>query len=391
MSEFVPLSVPNIRANELAYVKECLETEWVSSAGPFVDKFEKEFAAYVGAPFAVACSSGTAALHVSLLLAGVRAGDLVLVPSLTFIATVNAVKYCGADPFFFDSDEYYNLDPAQVSLFLRRDCEHRTEGVYHRQSGRRVGAVLAVHVFGNALNLEPLLEISEEFAVPIVEDAAESLGTRYLPNSGRRTGGRHTGTLGLVGAFSFNGNKIITTGGGGMIVTASEALARRAKYLTTQAKDDEARFVHHEVGFNYRLTNVQAAIGLGQLETMAKAKSKKAQIFVAYQKGLAGVPGLRIAEPPPYAENNLWMPCLQIDADSFGEDREELMQRLGRAKIQARPVWELNHRQRPYRECGRMPTSRAERLHATTLNLPCSVGLRGEDQARVVEELRDGD
>ncbi|MGZ3656842.1 MAG: LegC family aminotransferase [Bdellovibrionota bacterium] len=390
MSEFIPLSVPHIRAGEMAYVKECLESEWVSSAGPFVDKFEKEFAAYVGAPYAVACASGTAALHVSLLLAGVKPGDLVLVPTLTFIASVNAVHYCGAEPFFFDCDEHYNIDPAQVTLFLRQDCEKRGDGLFHRNSGKRVAAILPVHIFGNAVNLEPLLEAAEEFSVPVVEDAAESLGTRYLPKSGRRTGGKHTGTLGLLGCFSFNGNKIITTGGGGMLVTSSETLARRAKYLTTQAKDDEARFVHHEIGFNYRLTNVQAAIGLGQLETMVKCKSRKAQIFISYQKGLAGVPGLRMGSLPEYAENNLWMPCLQIDAEEYGEDREELMQRLGAAKIQARPVWELNHRQRPYREFGRMPTERAERLHRITLNIPCSVGLSGEDQARVVEELRDG-
>ncbi|MGZ3685042.1 MAG: aminotransferase class I/II-fold pyridoxal phosphate-dependent enzyme, partial [Bdellovibrionota bacterium] len=310
MSEFIPLSVPHIRAGEMAYVKECLETGWVSSAGPFVDRFEKEFAAYVGAPYAVACSSGTAALHVSLLLAGVRAGDLVLAPTLTFIASINAIHYCGAEPFFFDCDEHYNIDPAQVSMFLRQECEPRGEELVHRRSGKRVAAVLPVHVFGNAVNLEPILEACEEFHVPVVEDAAESLGTRYLAKSGRRTGGKHTGTIGLLGAFSFNGNKIITTGGGGMLVTSSETLARRAKYLTTQAKDDETRFVHHEVGYNYRLTNVQAAIGLGQLETMARCKSRKSQILVAYQKGLAGVAGLSIAPLPDYAENNVWMPAL---------------------------------------------------------------------------------
>ena len=387
MSEFIPLSVPHIRAGELAYVRECLEAEWVSSAGPFVDRFEKEFAAYVGAPYAVACSSGTAALHVALILAGVKPGELVLVPTLTFIATVNPVSYCGAEPFFFDCDEHYNLDPTQVRLFLERDCERRAGSAVHRGTGKRVAAILPVHVFGNAANLEPILETAEEFGVPVVEDATESLGTRDRPAAGRRVGGKHTGTLGLLGCFSFNGNKIITTGGGGMIVTDSEAIAHRAKYLTTQAKDDEARFVHHEIGFNYRLSNVQAAIGIGQLETMAQCTAQKAKIYQAYQKGLAGAAGLKIAAPPAYAENNLWMPCLQIDAQAYGEDREQLMARLGRAKIQARPVWELNHRQRPYRDCGRMPTERAERLHAITLNIPCSVGLAGPDQARVVAEL----
>jgi aminotransferase in exopolysaccharide biosynthesis len=388
LSEFIPLSVPHIRAGELAYVRECLEAEWVSSAGPFVDRFEKEFAAFVGAPHAVACSSGTAALHVAMMLAGVKPGELVLVPTLTFIASVNAISYCGAQPFFFDCDEHYNVDPTQVRLFLERDCERRAGAVVHRRTGKRVAAILPVHVFGNAVNLEPILETAAELGVPVVEDAAESLGTRYLPAAGPRLGGKHTGTLGLLGCFSFNGNKIMTTGGGGMIVTNDEAIAERAKYLTTQAKDDEARFVHHEIGFNYRLTNVQAAIGLGQLETMAQCTSKKARISAAYRQGLAGVTGLRLGAPPVYADNNLWMPCLQIDAQAYGEDREALMARLGRARIQARPVWELNHRQRPYVDCGRMPTERAERLHEITLNIPCSVGLTDPDQARVVSELR---
>lgn len=388
---FIPLSVPHIRGHELDYVKSCIESEWVSSAGPFVDRFEKEFAAYVGAQHAVACSSGTAALHVSLLLAGVRPGDLVLVPNLTFIATVNAIHYCGAEPVFFDCDEHYNIDAAQVGFFLRHDCALQSDKLIHKKSGKRVAALLPVHVFGNAVNFEPLLEAAEEFSLPIVEDAAESLGTRYLAKAGRRTGGKHTGTIGLLGAFSFNGNKIITTGGGGMIVTNSEALARHAKYLTTQAKDDEARFVHHEVGYNYRLTNVQAAIGSAQLEKIDEYIARKAEIFHVYEEQLKGSPGLRIAMPPEFAVNNLWMPCLQIDAQVYGEDREELMKRLGEAKIQARPVWELSHRQRPYRDCLRMPQERAESMHAITLNIPCSVGLTAEQQARVIEELRCDD
>ncbi len=385
---FIPLSVPHIRGHELEYVRACIESEWVSSAGPFVDRFEKEFAAYVGATHAVACASGTAALHVSLLLAGVKPGELVLAPALTFIASINAVRYCGADPVFFDCDEHYNLDGSQVAHFLRHQCQRRGDSWIHATSGRRVAAILPVHIFGNAVNLEPLLDVAEEFSLPVVEDAAESLGTRYLAKAGRRTGGKHTGTAGLLGCFSFNGNKIITTGGGGMIVTNSEALARQARYLTTQAKDDEARFVHHEVGFNYRLTNIQAAVGSAQLEKMPEYKARKVEIYRKYADRLSGCRGLRLASPPDFAENNLWMPCLQINAEVYGEDREELMKRLGETKIQARPVWELNHRQRPYRDCYRVSLERAENLHAITLNIPCSVGLTPAQQDRVIEELR---
>ncbi len=388
VGDFIPLSVPHIRGRELAFVTECLESEWVSSAGPFVDRFEKEFAALVGARHAVACSSGSAALHIALMLAGVKAGDLVLVPTLTFIASVNAIHFCGAEPVFFDCDEYYNLDSAQLSFFLRHDCRLHEGMLQHRRSGRRIGAILPVHIFGNAVELETILADAEEFGIPVVEDAAESLGTRYLDGSGNRQGGKHTGTIGLLGCFSFNGNKIITTGGGGMIVTNSDTLAIRARYLTTQAKDDDARFVHHEIGYNYRLTNVQAAIGSGQLEQLAKYMNRKAEIFHAYESGLKGVAGLALAPSPAFAVNNHWMPCLQINAEIYGEDREELMSRLARARIQARPVWELNHRQRPYRTCEHLPVERAERLHEVTLNIPCSVGLTPNQQQRVIAELR---
>ncbi len=391
MSEkFIPLSVPHIRGNEWDYVKECLDGEWVSSAGPFVDRFERDFAAYVGSKHAVACSSGSAALHVAMLLAGVKDGDLVLTPTLTFIASVNAIRYCGAAPIFFDCDEYYNMDPEQVADFLRTECRTGPQGIVHKQSRRRIAAILPVHIFGNAVNLEPILQIAGELNIPVIEDAAESVGTRYCKDSGALTGGRHTGTLGAIGCFSFNGNKIITTGGGGMLVTNDGALAKRAKYLTTQAKDDEARFVHNEIGYNYRLTNVQAAIGSGQLERVSEALRRKKEIYEGYVEGLAGVKGLQIAPPPPYAENNLWMPCLQVNKKEYGEDWEALMLRLGKAKIQARPVWELSHRQKPYVNCERGTLDEADRLHAITLNIPCSVGLTKAHQQRVIEEIRSG-
>jgi len=280
MSEnFIPLSVPHIRGKEWEYVKECLDGEWVSSAGPFVDRFEREFATYVGSKHAVACSSGTASLHVALLLAGVKDGDIVLVPTLTFIASVNAVRYCGAAPIFFDCDENYNLDPNQVVDFLTHECRSGSQGIVHKQSRRKIAAIMPVHIFGNAVWLEPLLEVADKFGIPIIEDATESLGTRYLSSAGARTGGKHTGTIGQLGCFSFNGNKIITTGGGGMLVTNDDSMAKRAKYLTTQAKDDDARFIHNEVGFNYRLTNLQAAVGSGQLEKIDEYKKRRKRFF----------------------------------------------------------------------------------------------------------------
>jgi perosamine synthetase len=386
--QFIPLSVPHIRGRESEYVQECLQGEWVSSAGSFVDRFERSFAEYVGSRYAVACSSGSAALHVALLLAGVRRDDLVLVPTLTFIATVNCIRYCGADPVFVECDPYYNVDSTQVLRFIESDCVRAPEGLVHRTTGRRVAAILPVHVFGNAVDIDPLLEVAAQHGLPLVEDAAESLGTRYRSDSGRQSASRHTGTVGAIGCFSFNGNKIITTGGGGMIVTDDEALARRAKYLTTQAKDDEVRFIHDEVGFNYRLTNVQAAIGLGQLEQMAEHLRRKTQIHARYCRELAGTAGLKVAAVPPYADNNCWMVALQVSADRYGEDREQLWQRLARRGIQTRPVWQLCHRQKPYLGCesaGELLL--AQTLHTSTLTLPSSVGLSEAQQTVVIEEL----
>jgi perosamine synthetase len=386
--QFIPLSVPHIRGRESQYVQECLQGEWVSSAGSFVDRFESAFAEYVGSRHAVACSSGSAALHVALLLADVRRDDLVLVPTLTFIATVNSIRYCGADPVFVDCDEYYNIDCAQVIRFIESDCERRPEGLVHRKTGRRLAALLPVHVFGNAVDIDPLLEVAAQHGIPMVEDAAESLGTRYRGNAGGRSASKHTGTLGAMGCFSFNGNKILTTGGGGMIVTDDDVLAKRAKYLTTQAKDDEVRFIHEEVGFNYRLTNVQAAIGVGQLEQMPEHLRRKTQIHERYCRELAGVEGLKVAALPPYADNNCWMVALQVTADRYGEDRERLWERLARRQIQTRPVWELSHRQRPYRACEAAGDLRlAEALHSSTLTLPSSVGLTEAQQTVVIEEI----
>lgn len=376
----IPLSVPVIGGNEWSYVKECLDTGWVSSAGKFVDRFETEMARYTGAKFAVACASGTAALHVALQLAGVRAGDEVLTPTVTFIASINAVRYLGAEPVFLDCDDYYNLDPDATAEFIREHTIFRDGASFNKQTGRRVAALLPVHVFGNAAGLDTLLPLCRERGIKVVEDAAESLGTRYRD-------GRHTGTRGEIGCLSFNGNKIITTGGGGMILTNDPALAERAKYLTTQAKDDEVRFVHHDVGYNYRLTNIAAALGVAQLEQLPEYVRIKQQNYQIYKARVDAVPGLHLAEVPPYAENNHWMYALRLDAAAYGLDREATMTMLARQGIQTRPLWHLNHLQRPYQACQHYRIERALRLWETTLNLPCSANLTAADLERVVRAL----
>ncbi len=383
-SPFIPLSVPVIRGHEWEYVKQCLDTGWVSSAGGFVTRFENEVASFTRAKHAVACVNGTSALHLALQALGVQPGDEVLVPTLTFIATVNAVHYAGAHPVFFDCDEFYCLDPAAVKAFLAEETHWRDGRVYNRRSGRRVAAIIPVHVFGNAVRLDEMMPELRERNIAVLEDAAEALGTFYSTGS---YAGRHAGTMGAAGCLSFNGNKIITTGGGGMILTDDDSLAGRLRYLSTQAKDDAVRFVHDEVGYNYRLTNIQAALGAAQMEQLGTYIEAKKRNYGLYASLIADIPGLTLAAQPAFATCNAWFYALQID-ESYPCDREQLMQAFERQAIQTRPVWELNHRQKPYTSAQNYRITRALDLHRRTLNLPCSVDLTGADITRVCDVLR---
>ncbi|RME03545.1 MAG: aminotransferase DegT, partial [Deltaproteobacteria bacterium] len=254
---FIPLSIPKLAGNEWRYVRECLDTNWVSSVGAFVERFEREVAARVGARYGVATASGTAAIHIALLVSGVGPGDEVLLPTLTFIAPANAIRYVGAVPLLLDVDPVtWQLDPEKTIDFLEKECRWQEGRLVNRTTGRRVRAIMPVHILGHPVDLDPILEVARKYELTVIEDATESLGARYKE--------RHVGNLGDIGCFSFNGNKIITSGGGGMIVTNDETTARRARYLTTQAKDDPIEYVHGELGYNYRLTNLQAALGVAQ-------------------------------------------------------------------------------------------------------------------------------
>ena len=385
MSEAIPLSVPVLKGNEWQYVKDCLDTGWVSSVGAYVERFEREFCAYTGAHHAVACVNGTAALQVALRIVGVQPEDEVIVPTLTFIAPVNAAHYLSARPIFMDCDDYYNIDVAKTIEFLEKETRFAQGITFNKQTGRRISALIPVHVFGNAVALEVLAPLCQARNIRIVEDATESLGTWYTAGA---WAGKHSGTIGDLGCFSFNGNKIITTGGGGMIVTDNRDHAEMAKYLTTQAKDDGIRYVHHEIGYNYRLTNLQAAVGVAQLEQLPAYVETKRRNYQFYKQCIDPIPGLGIAEVPAYAANNCWMYALRIDRAEYGMDREELMQSLGEQGIQTRPVWQLNHLQKPYRDCQRYRIEKAPELLERTLNIPCSVDLTESQLGCVVEALR---
>jgi len=385
MSNLIPLSVPSIKGNEWQYLKECLDTEWVSSAGKYVDLFENKIAEYTGAKHAIACVNGTSALQVSLRVAGINPGDEVIVPTLTFIAPVNAIAYNGANPVFIDADKYYNIDVEKTVQFIRDETVFKDGFTYNKITGKRISAIITIHVWGNAVWLDDLVPLCEERNIVIVEDASESLGTFY--NEGKYSG-RHTGAIGTVGCLSFNGNKIITTGGGGMILTNDKELAEKVRYLTTQAKDDRLRYIHNEIGYNFRLTNIQAALGVAQLEQLPGFLERKREIYREYKDNLQDIEGLTIANVPDYADNNHWMNLMQIDNEIYYQDRDSLMQRLEKSGIQTRPVWRLNHLQQPYRNCQAFKIEMAKEFVAISLCLPSSVSLSNSDIERVVDGLR---
>jgi perosamine synthetase len=377
---FIPLIVPEIRGNEWRSVKDCLDTSWVSSVGSYVDRFEQMVAQQVGAEHAVATVNGTSALHVALLVAGVQPGDEVLVSTLTFIAPVNAIRYVGAWPIFIDAEPaYWQMDSGRVVDFLERGCRWNDGALYNRQTGRRVTAVIPVHVLGHPVDLDPILGVARKFGLKVIEDATEGLGAAYK--------GRNLGCLGDIACFSFNGNKIITTGGGGMLVTGNEEWARRAKYLTTQAKNDPIEYVHGEVGYNYRLTNLLAAIGCAQMEQLASYVAAKRNTAARYSDKLQAVPGVAPMRNAPWAASTFWMYTILIEEKTFGMDSRTLMRMLEARKIQCRPLWQPIHKSPAHasKDMAAMPV--AEQLALRGLSLPCSVGISEAEQDRVIDAL----
>lgn len=376
----IPLCVPEIRGNEWAYVKECLDTNWVSSVGAFVDRFEEAVARAAGTRYAVATVNGTSALHVALLVAGVRPGDEVLVSALTFVAPANAIRYAGAWPVFVDCDPgTWQMDPGRVTDFVEQRCVETPTGLRDRDTGRRVSAVLPVHILGHPVDMAPLLRLADRYGLAVIEDATESLGASYR--------GRPVGSLGRAACFSFNGNKLITTGGGGALVTDDEPWARRARYLTTQAKDDPVEYVHRAIGYNYRLTNVLAAIGVAQMERLDDYLGRKRAIAARYGVGLREVPGITPMPEAPWARSAWWLYTVLVDPEAFGMDARGLLRALAGRGIQARPLWQPLSLSPAHRPPINGPCPVAESLHRRALSLPCSVGLSAADQQTVIEAI----
>lgn len=379
--DFIPLCVPHVMGNEWKYIKECLDSNWVSSTGPYVDRFEKVIAEKIGLPFAVATTNGTAALHLTLLALGIETNDEVVTSTLTFIAPVNAIRYMNAHPVLIDADlDTWQMDIKKVEEFLLKHCAKNARGdLINKVTGRRVSALMPVHILGGAVDMDPILELARQFDLPIIEDATEALGTKYR--------GKMAGSLGDAACFSFNGNKLITTGGGGMIVTGREDWAKRCKYLSTQAKDDPLEYIHNAVGYNYRLSNIQAAMGVAQLENLDKYIQAKRKIAKRYEANLGDIPGITLMPTGSQVFNTFWMYTILIDEKTAGISSRQLLKKLFDAKIQARPLWQPMHCSPVYSNAYHVGGGNAELLNQTALSLPCSVGITEKEQERVIEVI----
>lgn len=381
--KFIPLSVPNIKGNEIKYVTEVLEAEWVSTAGAKIEEFEKNMTAYVHSAGAVACQSGTAGLHLALHYFDVTENDMVIVPTLTFIAAVNPVKYEKAHPIFMDCDASLCMDPAKLKKFLDNECTKEDGKVIFKETGKQVKAIIVVHVFGNMADMEGIMDIATEYGLPVIEDATEALGTYYTEG---RYKGKYAGTIGNVGVYSFNGNKIITTGGGGMVVSNDARLLDKIRYWSTQSKDDTVNFIHNEIGFNYRMTNVQAAIGVAQLERLEEFIGVKEKNYLRYKEAIDRLEGMSILGFRDGIRTNYWFYSLVIDTERY--DKDTVIRIFSDNKIQTRPIWGLISDQLPYQKDYRYEVSCAKEYYKRVINIPCSTGLSQDEVDTVIEVLK---
>lgn len=372
MSNFIPLSVPNLSGNELKYVTQAITNEWVSTGGAEIERFEKIFAQYAKKDLACAIQSGTAGLHLAMRLCGVSYGDEVIAPTLTFVAAVNPIKYCGAEPIFMDCDDYLCLDIDKVREFIENECDFDGTNLINKSTKRQIKAIAAVHIFGNMVKMQPLMELAKQYNLKVIEDSTESLGTY------QKETGLFAGTIGDFGVYSFNGNKIITTGGGGMLVAKDTNNTKHAKHLSTQAKADTLYFDHDEVGYNYRMTNLQAALGLAQFEQLEKFIKAKEDNYNAYV-----AKGLNLLPFDESLRSNRWFYSLITDK------RDELIKYLGENNIQTRPIWKLIHTLKPYKHCQNYKIEKAEQYYQKIVNIPCSTNLTNDDIDRVVKAIKE--
>lgn len=382
MNSFIPLSVPNFSGNEKEYVIRAIEDEWVSTAGQYISQFEQNIASYLNVPKAVACQSGTAGIHLSLISAGIGQGDEVIVPTLTFIATVNPVKYIGAEPVFMDCDDHLCIDPYKLKAFCENECIFQDNILYNKKTKAPIKSVIIVHVFGNLADVEIIYNICQEYNLILIEDATEALGSFY--ESGRYSG-KYAGTIGRLGIYSFNGNKIITTGGGGMVVGDLDLL-ERIDFLSKQAKTDEVNFIHDEIGYNYRMTNLQAALGVAQLEQLEKFIEIKKNNYHIYKEEFKD----EYVSLLDFKENirpNYWFYSLFLN-DSSQLTKEHVIRYLKEHNIQARPIWGLIHEQKPYLNNQSYKIEKASYYFKRVISIPCSSNLSEKDVKTVTSIIK---
>ena len=382
----INLSVPNLSMDILDNLKECLESGWVSTGGRFIPEFETKVKNYMKTKFAAGVQSGTAGLHMSLQVLGVQRDEEVFVPTLTFIAAVNPTTYLGASPIFIDCDDSLCMDPIKLEKFCSEECDFKEGVLVNKKTNKKIRALVIVHVFGNMADMEKIMDIAKKYNLRVLEDATEALGTYYTEG---RYKGKYAGTIGDIGVLSFNANKIITTGGGGMVVGDNEELVEKVRFLSSQAKKDTLYFIHDEIGYNYRMLNLQAALGTSQIDQLESFIETKIKNYEIYKEELEKIEGLEIL---PFVEGiraNHWFYSLKIDKEKYGIGRDELLQKLVDAGIQTRPIWGLIHQQKPYATCQSYEIEKALYYYDRILNLPCSSNLTEKEVYQVIEKIKE--
>lgn len=385
MGKYIPLSIPNFEGNEQKYVLDAVDQGWVSTGGAYINKLEKMLADFIKVPEVAACQSGTSGLHLALVEAGVKPEDMVIVPTLTFIAAVNPVKYQFADPVFMDCDDSLCMDPVKLREFCEKECDFVNGSLKYIHTGQTVKAVIVVHVFGNIADMEQIMEISQKYNLIVIEDATEALGTKYLSGNYK---GKYAGTIGDFGVYSFNGNKIITTGGGGAVTARNKDVVRHIRYLSTQAKDDPYFYLHNEVGYNYRMTNVQAALGVAQMEKLEEFIKRKKYNYDYYNSLFDGFDCGELLGFREGTESNKWFYSLKINKNKVKQDMRQIITSLDSLGIQTRAIWGLIHEQNPYRDAVVYDIEKAKLYSECILNLPCSTQITNEEICYVVEQIR---
>ena len=384
MSRFVPLSIPNFEGNEKKYVNDALDQGWVSTGGAYITELEKSMARFLHTDNVSACQSGTSALHLSLVEAGVQPGDVVLVPPLTFIAAVNPVKYQFAIPVFIDCDDSFCMDPIKLHQFCQEECVFAGGVLTYKNAP--VKAIVVVHVFGNMADMEAIMDIAEKYHLKVIEDATEALGTYYTEG---RYVGKYAGTIGDFGAYSFNGNKIITTGGGGAVTANKTEVVDHLRYLSTQAKNDVHYYIHNEVGYNYRMTNLQAALGVAQMEELPEFIRRKQANYNYYCQLFEG---FALGKMIPFRDgisSNKWFYSLEINRDRVKTSMREIITALEKRGVQTRAIWGLINEQIPYLENDTYHLEKAPYYAERILNLPASTQITGEEIEYVVEQVKE--